>query len=87
MSENKYIGTKNAVRLTRLSQQEIYNLIHKGSLAAHKAPKSGWRIPLQALAELGLINEEKSKPMNEVSQIEDRVSMWQTKNITHRFSN
>ena len=74
MSENKYIGTKDAVRLTRLSQQEIYNLIHKGSLAAHKAPKSGWRIPLQALAELGLINEEKSKPMNEVSQIEDRVS-------------
>jgi len=27
--------------------QEIYDLIHKGTLVAHKAPKSGWRIPFQ----------------------------------------
>ena len=54
--------------------QEIYDLIHKGSLAAHKAPKSGWRIPYQALADLGLIKEEEERPMYEVSQIEDRAS-------------
>lgn len=27
--------------------QEIYDLIHKGTLVAHKAPKSVWRIPFQ----------------------------------------
>ena len=74
MSQNKYIGTKDAARLTGLSTQEIYDLIHKGALAAHKAPKSGWRIPFQALADLGLINEEENRPMYEVCQIEDRVS-------------
>ena len=58
MPQNKYIGTKETARLTGLSMQEIYDLIHKGSLAAHKAPKSGWRIPFQALADLGLIKEE-----------------------------
>ncbi len=38
---NKYISTKDAVRLTGLSTQEIYDLIHEGKLPAHKAPKSG----------------------------------------------
>ena len=74
MPPNKYIGTKDAARLTGLSTQEIYDLIHKGTLYAHKAPKSGWRIPFQALEDLGLINEEKVKPMRKESQIEDRVS-------------
>jgi phosphatidylserine/phosphatidylglycerophosphate/cardiolipin synthase-like enzyme len=45
--QNKYIGTKETARLTGLSMQEIYDLIHKGTLVAHKAPKSGWRIPFQ----------------------------------------
>jgi excisionase family DNA binding protein len=44
---NKYIGTKDVVRLTGLSMEEVYDLIHKGTLPAHKAPKSGWRIPYQ----------------------------------------
>ena len=35
--------------------QEIYDLIHKGALAAHKAPKSGWRIPFQVLVDLNAI--------------------------------
>ena len=74
MLKSKYIGTKDAVRLTGLSTQEIYDLIHKGTLSAHKAPKSGWRIPFQALAELDLIKEQETKPMHEVTQIEDRVS-------------
>ena len=52
---NKYISTKDAVRLTGLSTQEIYDLIHEGKLPAHKAPKSGWRILPQDLEELGLI--------------------------------
>ena len=58
MPQNKYIGTKDAAWLTGLSMQEIYDLIHKGALAAHKAPKSGWCIPYHALADLGLIKEE-----------------------------
>ena len=74
MLKSKYIGTKDAVRLTGLSTQEIYDLIHNGTLSAHKAPKSGWRIPFQALADLGLIKEQEAKPMHEVTQIEDRVS-------------
>ena len=44
MAINKYISTKEAARLTGLSTQEIYNLIHSGALPARKAPKSGWRI-------------------------------------------
>ena len=58
MPQNKYIGTKDAARLTGLSIQEIYDLIHKGALAAHKTPKSGWRIPFQVLVDLNLIKEE-----------------------------
>jgi len=58
MSQNKYIGTKEAVRLTGLSTQEIYDLIHEGKLPARKAPKSGWRIFPQDLADLGLIHGE-----------------------------
>ena len=54
--------------------EEIYDLIHKGTLVAHKAPKSGWRIPFQVLVDLNLIKEEEERPMYEVSQIEDRVS-------------
>lgn len=73
MPQNKHIGTKDAARLTGLSMQEIYDLIHKGTLSAHKAPKSGWRIPFQALEDLGLIKEE-VKPMHKVSQMEDRLS-------------
>lgn len=49
---NKYISTKEAVRLTGLSTEEIYDLIHEGKLPAHKAPKSGWRISPQDLDEL-----------------------------------
>ena len=74
MPENKYIGTKAASRLTGLSMQEIYDLIHSGTLSAHKAPKSGWRIPFQALAKLGLIKEQEAKPVHNVSQFEDRIS-------------
>lgn len=58
MANNKYISTKDAVRLTGLSTQEIYDLIHNGKLPARKAPKSGWRILLQDLTALGLIQEE-----------------------------
>ena len=73
MSSNKYIGTKEAVLLTGLSTQEIYNLIHEGTLPARKAPKSGWRISPQDLADLGLIQEKSSSTIEE-SQIEDCVS-------------
>ncbi len=81
MPQNKYIGTKDAARLTGLPIQEIYDLIHKGALAAHKAPKSGWRIPFQVLVDLNLIKEEEEIPMLEVSQIEDRVSYKQTNRL------
>jgi excisionase family DNA binding protein len=81
MPQNKYIGTKETARLTGLSMQEIYDLIHKGALAAHKAPKSGWRIPFQVLVDLNLIKEEEEIPMLEVSQIEDRVSYKQTNRL------
>lgn len=74
MPQNRYIGTKDAARLTGLTMQEIYDLIHEGTLSAHKAPKSGWRIPFQALAELGLIKEQEAKPIHEVSQIENSAS-------------
>lgn len=55
---NKYISTKDAVRLTGLSTEEIYGLIHSGKLPARKAPKSGWRIAPQDLEALGLIEKE-----------------------------
>lgn len=58
MSQSKYISTKDAIRLTGLSTQEIYDLIHSGKLPARKAPKSGWRISPSGLAALGLIKEE-----------------------------
>lgn len=70
---NKYISTKDAVRLTGLSTQEIYDLIHSGTLHAHKAPKSGWRISPQELAALGLIQNE-SDSIVEEPQTEDGVS-------------
>ncbi len=73
MAINKYISTKDAVRLTGLSTQEIYNLIHSGSLPARKAPKSGWRILPQDLAELGLIQNESDGQVEE-SQTEDSIS-------------
>ena len=69
MSQNKYISTKEAVRLTGLSMQEIYDLIHSGNLPARKAPKSGWRISPQDLDTLGLIRDE-SSPTYEESQVE-----------------
>ena len=67
MPQNKYIGTKETARLTGLSMQEIYDLIHKGTLVAHKAPKSGWRIPFQVLVDLNLIKEEEESPRVKVS--------------------
>ena len=70
---NKYISTKDAVRLTGLSTQEIYDLIHEGKLPAHKAPKSGWRILPQDLEELGLIRD-KSAPIVEEPQTEGGVA-------------
>ncbi len=73
MSRNKYISTKDAVLLTGLSTEEIYDLIHSGKLPAHKAPKSGWRISPQDLAELGLIQEE-SDSIDDESQTENSVS-------------
>lgn len=60
MAEKKYIGTKDAARLTGLSIDEIYELIHSGELPAHKAPKSGWRISLKDLEALELIKEEQN---------------------------
>lgn len=77
MAPNKYIGTKDAVRLTGLSTQEIYGLIHEGTLIAHKAPKSGWRISMQALNDLGLVPEasptlaDESHEENGVSYVAD----------------
>lgn len=62
---NKYISTKDAVRLTGLSTQEIYDLIHEGRLPAHKAPKSGWRILPQNLEALGLIRDESDSIVEE----------------------
>lgn len=73
MSSSKYIGTKEAVLLTGLSIQEIYDLIHKNVLPARKAPKSGWRISPKDLADLGLIQEKSSSTIEE-SQIENSVS-------------
>lgn len=73
MATNKYISTKDAARLTGLSTQEIYDLIHSGTLPAHKAPKSGWRISPQDLETLGLIQNE-SDPIVEEPQREDGVS-------------
>ena len=70
---NKYISTKDAVRLTGLSTQEIYDLIHEGKLPAHKAPKSGWRILPEDLEELGLIRD-KSAPIVEEPQTEGGVA-------------
>lgn len=69
MSQNKYISTKEAVRLTGLSTQEIYDLIHSGKLPARKAPKSGWRISPQDLDAMGLIRDE-SSPTYEELQVE-----------------
>ena len=69
MSQNKYISTKEAVRLTGLSTQEIYDLIHSGKLPARKAPKCGWRISPQDLDAMGLIRDE-SSPTYEELQVE-----------------
>ena len=73
MAINKYISTKDAVRMTGLTTQEIYDLIHSGALPARKAPKSGWRILPQDLEELGLIKKE-SDSITEESQKEDGAS-------------
>lgn len=70
---NRYISTKDAVRLTGLSTQEIYDLIHNGTLPARKAPKSGWRISSQDLAALGLIQQE-SDSIDEESKMDDGVT-------------
>lgn len=73
MANNKYISTKEAVRLTGLSTQEIYDLIHNGKLPAHKAPKSGWRISLQDLTTLGLIQEESVQKPEVITSEEDQL--------------
>lgn len=73
MAINKYISTKDAVRLTGLSTQEIYDLIHSGALPARKAPKSGWRILPQDLATLGLMKNEPESSV-EVPQLENSVT-------------
>ena len=70
MANNKYISTKEAVRLTGLSTQEIYDLIHNGKLPARKAPKSGWRISLQDLTSLGL-NQEETVHTSEIAKSEE----------------
>ena len=70
MARQNYISTKEVVRLTGLSTQEVYDLIHNGTLPAHKAPKSGWRISPQDLKELGLIKED-AGPIVEEAQMED----------------
>lgn len=74
MPINKYISTKDAVRLTGLSTQEIYDLIHGGTLPARKAPKSGWRISRQDLDTLGLIHEDGADSIAEELQTKDYVS-------------
>ena len=58
MAENKYLGTKDVVRLTGLSTNEVYDLIHNGTLPARKAPKSGWRISIDDLEKLDLIQKK-----------------------------
>lgn len=73
MPNNKYISTKDVVHLTGLSMQEIYDLIHSGTLPAHKAPKSGWRILPQDLVTLGLIQND-SDSIVEDTQTEDGFS-------------
>ena len=73
MPNNKYLSTKDAVRITGLSTQEIYDLIHEGKLPAHKAPKSGWRILPQDLEALGLIRNESDSTVEE-PQIEGGVA-------------
>ena len=73
MANNKYISTKEAVRLTGLSIKEIYDLIHNGKLPAHKAPKSGWRISLQDLTTLGLIQEETLYTTKVAKSEEDQI--------------
>ena len=73
MSSNKYISTKDVVRLTGLSKQEIYDLIREGGLPAHKAPKSGWRISPQDLEDLGLVQKETDSIVEE-HQTEDGFS-------------
>ena len=70
MAKQKYISTKEVVRLTGLSTKEVYDLIHNGTLPAHKTLKSGWRISPQDLAELGLIQEEADAIVEE-TQTED----------------
>ena len=47
----KYINTKDVVRLTGLSTKKVYDLIHSGTLKAHKAPKSGWRLDREGVEE------------------------------------
>ena len=73
MAQNKYISTKDAVQLTGLKTQGIYDLIHEGKLPARKAPKSGWRILQKDLELLGLIKKEPNTTFKK-SEIEDCVS-------------
>ena len=40
MAKKKYINTKDVVRMTGLTTNDVYALIHDGKLKAHKAPQA-----------------------------------------------
>ncbi len=77
----KYISTKDAVRLTGLSTQDIYDLIHSGKLPARKAPKSGWRISPKDLVALGLIQEESESMVEKQKSTEEALPSGDTRLI------
>lgn len=76
----KYISTKEAVRLTGLSTDEIYDLIHSGTLPTHKAPKSGWSISPQD----GERTEREVSKYAEPSQFDDLTGI--EKHILYQFA-
>lgn len=60
MPKPKYINTKEVVRLTGVTASEVYALVHSGALPAHKAPRSGWRLNVDAVeAYFGITLDEK----------------------------
>lgn len=40
MAKKKYINTKDVFRMTGLTTNDVYALIHDGKLKAHKSPKA-----------------------------------------------
>lgn len=73
MTKSKYIGTKDAARLTGLTTKEIYELIHSDKLPARKAPKSGWRMSPDDLVVLGLMKDE-AKPVIKEMNLKNTVT-------------